>query len=223
LALARLRAVDAMTDRTQLAVVSRDASAADVISAVASTGHSRLPVIDGSRDNIIGLVALRKAIAVPHERRDKVTVTALMSPVIEVPETAQLGPVLVQLRDAGTQMAVVVDEYGGTSGLITVEDVVEEIIGGVRDETDPSRPASRRMADGSWRVSGQTRPDELEALSGIGLPESPAYETLGGLVMAKLGRLPRAGDSVVVDGSVVRVEAMLGRRVVAVRVWGARR
>ncbi|MDR3107460.1 MAG: hemolysin family protein [Bifidobacteriaceae bacterium] len=222
LALTELRAVDAMTDRTQLAVLPREATAQDVIELVRATGHSRLPVIDGSRDNIIGVVALRKAVAVPHDRRARVGVTALMTPLVEVPETAQLGPVLVQLRDAGAQMAVVVDEYGGTSGVITLEDVVEEIVGDVRDEHDRSRPAPRRMADGSWRLSAQLRPDELEQLSGIVLPEDPAYETLGGLVMARLGRLPKPGDRVEVDGATLRVETMDGRRVVALRVWGPR-
>ncbi|MDR1442693.1 MAG: hemolysin family protein [Bifidobacteriaceae bacterium] len=220
LALTELRAVDAMTDRTQLAVVPREATAADVIDQVRETGHSRLPVTDGSRDNIIGVVALRKAVAVPHDRRPKVAVTALMTPIVEVPETAQLGPVLVQLRDAGAQMAVVVDEYGGTSGVITLEDVVEEIVGDVRDEHDLSRPAPRRMADGSWRLSAQLRPDELAQIAGIILPEDPAYETLGGLVMAQLGRLPRPGDTSQVDGVTLRVETMDGRRVVALRVWG---
>ncbi|MDR1119071.1 MAG: hemolysin family protein [Bifidobacteriaceae bacterium] len=219
LALTELKAVDAMTDRTQLAVLPRSATARDVIQMVRSTGHSRLPVIDGSRDNIIGVVALRKAIAVPHDRRAHVGVTGLMTPIIEVPETAELGPVLVQLRDAGAQMAVVVDEYGGTSGVVTLEDVVEEIVGEVSDENDPTRPATRRMADGSWRVSAQLRPDELAQASGIVLPEAPAYETLGGLVMARLGRLPKAGDEVTVDGVTLRVEAMAGRRPTAVRVW----
>ncbi|MDR0592631.1 MAG: hemolysin family protein [Bifidobacteriaceae bacterium] len=222
LALTELRAVDAMTDRTQLAVVPRSATAEDVIDLVRATGHSRLPVTDGSRDNIIGVVALRKAIAVPHGRRPRVGVTALMTPIVEVPETAQLGPVLIQLREAGAQMAVVVDEYGGTSGVITLEDVVEEIVGDVRDEHDRSRPAPRRMADGSWRLSAQLRPDELAQMSGIVLPEDPAYETLGGLVMARLGRLPSPGDSVEVDGATLRVETMDGRRVVALRIWGAR-
>jgi CBS domain containing-hemolysin-like protein len=222
LALTELKAVDAMTDRTQLAVLPRSATADDVIQLVRSTGHSRLPVIDGSRDNIIGVVALRKAIAVPHERRGRVGVTALMTDIIEVPETAGLGPVLVQLRDAGAQMAVVVDEYGGTSGVVTLEDVVEEIVGDVRDENDPSRPATRRMADGSWRVSAQLRPDELASAVGIVLPEDPAYETLGGLVMARLGRLPQPGDTVTADGATIRVEATAGRRATALRVWGPR-
>jgi CBS domain containing-hemolysin-like protein len=128
--------------------------------------------------------------------------------------------VLVQLRDAGAQMAVVVDEYGGTSGVITLEDVVEEIVGDVRDEHDRSRPAPRRMGDGSWRLSAQLRPDELEQMSGIVLPEDPAYETLGGLVMARLGRVPKPGDTVEVDGATLRVETMDGRRIVALRIWG---
>ncbi|MDR1798618.1 MAG: hemolysin family protein [Bifidobacteriaceae bacterium] len=219
LTLPELRAVDAMTDRTQLVVVPRDATAEDVIAAVRQSGHSRLLVTDGSKDDIVGVVALRKAVAVPHARRARVSVTALMTPVERVPETALLGPVLVQLRDAGAQMAVVEDEYGGTSGVITLEDVVEEIVGDVSDEHDPTRAASRRMTDGSWRVPGQIRPDELEALTGIVLPEDPAYETLGGLVMARLGAIPQLGDQVDVDGATLRVETMAGRRVVGLRVW----
>jgi CBS domain containing-hemolysin-like protein len=219
LALPDLRAVDAMTDRTQLVVLQRDATAADVIAQAMESGHSRLPVIDGSRDNVLGVVALRKAVAVPFERRSKVAVTALMSPIEQVPETAELGAVLVALREAGAQMAVVVDEYGGTSGVITIEDVVEELVGDVSDEHDPSRPAPRRLADGSWRLSGQLRPDEVASVAGLILPEDPAYETLGGLVMARLGRVPALHDQVVADGARLRVEQMAGRRVVAVRVW----
>jgi CBS domain containing-hemolysin-like protein len=216
-----LKAVDAMTDRTQLVVVDADATAADVVALVRRSGHSRLPVIDGSRDDIVGVVALRKAIAVPYQRRAHVAVKGLMGPIPQIPETAELGPVLVELREAGSQMAVVVDEYGGTSGVITIEDVVEEIVGDVSDEHDPSRLASRHMADGSWRVSGQLRPDEFEAVSSVELPEDPAYETLGGLVMATLGRVPQAGDIVDVGGVTLRVETMDGRRVVALRVWPA--
>jgi CBS domain containing-hemolysin-like protein len=210
-----------MTDRTQLTVVSRHATAQDVIDLVRRTGHSRLPVIGQSKDDVLGQVALRKAIAVPHDRRSKVGVGALMTPIAEIPETAELGPVLVQLRQAGGQIALVVDEYGGTSGLITLEDVVEEIVGDVRDENDPTRPASRQLADGSWRVSAQLRPDEFAAASGIELPQEAAYETLGGLVMARLGRLPRPGDLVTAPGAEIRVEAMDGRRATILRIKAA--
>jgi len=219
LGLQDLQAVDAMTDRTQMLVVTREASAADVIAACAASGHSRLPVIDGSRDNIVGVVALRQAVAVPHERRAKAAVTGLMNPIGQVPETASLETVLVELREAQAQMAVVVDEYGGTSGLITVEDVIEELVGDVADEHDSSATGLLAMADGSWRVPGQTRPDELLAHTGIGLPESPAYQTLGGLVMARLGAIPSFGDQVDVNGVRLKVEATEGRRVLVLRVW----
>ncbi|MCL2802475.1 MAG: hemolysin family protein [Micrococcales bacterium] len=219
LALDDLQAVDAMTDRTQLVVVPREATAAQVIDTSTESGHSRLPVIDGSRDNIVGVVALRQAVAVPPERRSRAVVTGLMSPIEQVPETASLGDVLVGLRAVGAQMAVVLDEYGGTAGVITLEDVVEELVGEVRDEHDPSRSPFRRLADGSWRLPGQTRPDELEAMAGIGLPEDAAYQTIGGLVMARLGTVPAPRDQVTVGGVIIRVEAMDGRRVAWLRVW----
>jgi CBS domain containing-hemolysin-like protein len=219
LALGELRAIDVMTDRTAMAVVDREASAADVCAAAEASGHSTFPVIDGSKDDIVGVVRLRRAVAVPFARRAEVPVTALADDALRVPETAPLGPVLVELRAAGTPLAVVVDEYGGTSGLLTLEDIVEEVVGEVADEHDPRHPGARRSLDGSWRAPGPMRPDELLGLSGIRLPESAAYETLGGLVMARLGRVPRAGDTVWADGARLRVEAMSGRRVVTVRVW----
>ncbi|MCL1897245.1 MAG: hemolysin family protein [Micrococcales bacterium] len=219
LGLADLQAVDAMTDRTQMVVVPREATAAEAITICAESGHTRLPVVDGSRDNIAGVVALRQAVAVPPERRTKAVVTSLMSPIEQVPETASLETVLVNLRAAGAQMAVVVDEYGGTSGLITLEDVVEELVGEVADEHDGATPGLLAMADGSWRVPGQTRPDELKARTGIDLPESPAYQTLGGLVMARLGAVAVQGDQVEVNGVRLRVETTAGRRVLALRVW----
>ncbi len=219
-----LSAVDTMTDRTRMVVVDRTSTAADVVEAARRTGHSRFPVIGEDRDDIVGLVHLRQAVAVPHERRAEVPAAALMVDAPRVPETVRLGPLLVELRGFGMQMAVVVDEYGGTSGIVTLEDVVEEIVGDVADEHDPRRTRPSRGKDGSWVVAGVLRPDELAEDTGIEVPEDPAYETLGGLVMAVLGRVPEQGDEVVVGTSVqqvqVRVEAMEGRRVerLAVRV-----
>jgi CBS domain containing-hemolysin-like protein len=120
------------------------------------------------------------------------------------------------------QMAVVVDEYGGTSGVVTLEDVVEELVGDVADEHDPRRAGAARAADGSWIVPGVLRPDELVEYTGIEVPEGAAYETLGGLVMAELGRVPAVGDEITVGTAAarvhLRVEAMDGRRVERVRV-----
>ncbi len=212
-----LTAVDAMTDRTRMVVVQRNDTAADVIEAARRSGHSRFPVIDGSRDDVVGLVHLRRAVAVPFERRDDVPTAALMDPAPRVPETVRLGPLLVELRDQGLQMAVVVDEYGGTSGVVTLEDVVEEIVGEVADEHDPPGAGVYRLGLG-WSVPGLLRPDELAEATTIEVPAEAAYETLGGLVMARLGRVPAVGDVVVVDGVRLAVQQMEGRRVARLSV-----
>ncbi len=220
-----LTAVDVMTDRTRLAVLPQTATADDVIAQARLTGHSRFPVIGESRDDIVGLVHVRKAVAVPRDRRGRVPVTAVMDEAPQVPETVSLRSLLVELRELGLQMAVVVDEYGGTSGVVTLEDVVEELVGEVADEHDPRRAGVLRAPDGSWLLPGVLRPDELQERTGIVVPQSPEYETLGGLVMARLGRLPIAGDEVEIPaarpgGDVValRVETMEGRRVERLRV-----
>ncbi|MCV2394115.1 hemolysin family protein [Actinotalea sp. M2MS4P-6] len=212
-----LTAVDVMTDRTRMAVVERDDSAADVVEAARRTGHSRFPVIDGSRDDVVGLVHLRRAVAVPYDRRADVPAAALMDPAPRVPETVRLGPLLVELREHGMQMAVVVDEYGGTAGVVTLEDVVEEIVGEVVDEHDPARAGVYRLGAG-WSVPGLLRPDELAEEVGVTLPEDAAYETLGGLVMARLGRIPSTGDTLDIDGVRLTVQQMDGRRVARLSV-----
>ena len=214
-----LSAVDVMTDRGRMNVIERDASAADVIEAARATGHSRFPVMGEDWDDVLGIVHLRRAVGVPYERRNEVPVTSssLMTPATRVPETVGLAPLLVQLRDEGVQIAVVVDEYGGTAGIVTFEDVVEEIVGEVSDEHDRRRLAARETPDG-WLVPGSTRPDELTYLAGLVVPDDGPYETLGGLLMLSLGRIPEAGDRIEVADVELTVEAMEGRRVSSVRV-----
>ncbi len=182
------------------------------------TGHSRFPVIGSDWDDIDGVVHLKRAVAVPQERRLHVPVSALMVRSALVPETIRLAPLLQQLRDAGLQLAVVVDEYGGTSGLVTLEDVVEEIVGEVSDEHDRTRSSGRQLADGSWSVPGLWRPDEVRDRLGAPLPDGPAYETTGGFVMAALGRVPAVGDVVTLPGWTLEVVRMAGRRVARVRL-----
>lgn len=213
-----LTAVDVMTDRQRVVVLRREDTANDVVRLARETGHSRFPVVGDGRDDIVGLVHLRRAIGVPHERRDEVPAAALMIEAPRVPETVRLGPLLVELRDHGMQMAVVVDEYGGTSGVVTLEDVVEELVGDVADEHDRRRTAASRRADGAWVVSGLLRPDELTETTGLRVPEDGPYETLGGLLMAELGRVPEAGDEVVAGDVRLRVERMQRRRVERVAV-----
>ncbi len=215
-------AEDVMTPRLRCTVVHRDDSAADVVRLARTTGHSRFPVIDDGLDDVVGVVHIKRAVAVPPDRRGEVPAAALMSPPLMVPETVRLDPLLVQLREQGLQLAVVVDEYGGTSGVVTLEDVVEEIVGEVADEHDRGRAAGRRLRDGSWVVPGLWRPDEVRDRIGADVPDDGAYETVGGFVMAQVGRVPEVGDAVVVPGWRLQVSRMDGRRVDRLRVTPAR-
>ena len=210
-------AEDVMTPRLRCVVVNRDDTAADVVRLARTTGHSRFPVVDDGLDDVVGVVHVKRAVAVPHDRRSDVPAAALASAALLVPETVRLDPLLVQLRAQGLQLAVVVDEYGGTSGVVTLEDVVEEIVGEVADEHDRSRTGGHRLRDGSWLVPGLWRPDELRERIGAEVPDDGAYETVGGYLMARLGRVPEVDDAVELVGGDLRVVRMDGRRVDRVR------
>lgn len=213
-----LTAIDVMTDRTRVHTVDAAATAADVIHASRATGHSRFPVVGDGPDDVLGLVHLRAAIAIPAHERERVGVRTLMVDAPRIPETLALGPLLVELRGLGYQCAIVADEYGGTAGFVTLEDVVEELVGDVADEHDRRRAPVHRAPGGAWIVPGELRPDEVDELTGVVIPESPAYETVGGYVMAALGRVAAVGDVCEQDGVRVRVERMEGRRIDRVRV-----
>lgn len=213
-----LTAIDVMTDRTRMQTVSIDATAADVIALARGTGHTRFPVLGDGPDDVLGLVHLRQVIGIPAHERVSTPVSKLMVEAPRIPETMQMRPLLLELRDLGYQCAIVVDEYGGTAGLVTLEDVVEELVGEVADEHDRRRAQTFRTAGGAWMLPGLLRPDEVTERTELRVPESPAYETLGGFVMARLGRLPAVGDVVEEAGIRYTVERMDGRRVELVRV-----
>ena len=211
-------ASDVMTPRPRLVVVERDQTAADVVALARSTGHSRFPVIDDGLDDVIGLVHIKQAVAIPLERRAEVPVTALRTDPLRVPETMNLDTLLGLLRGVGYQMAIVVDEYGGTAGAATLEDLVEELVGSVSDEHDRVRADVIPLGGGEKSISGLLRPDELEDFTGVKIPEDGPYETVAGYVMACLEKIPSAGDEVDVDGATLRVERMDGRRIDRIRV-----
>lgn len=208
-------ATDVMTPRPRCVFLDADESAADLIAQTRSTGHSRFPVITDSPDDVLGSVHLKGALAVPFGQRDNTELRMLVSPVARVPETMRLEPLLLELRTVG--LALVVDEYGGTAGVVTLEDVVEELIGEVNDEHDSTRGRARRLRDGSWTVPGLWRPDEFSAHTGAQVPEGSAYETLGGFLMEQLSRIPAEGDEVPIEQGSLRVLRMDGRRVDLIR------
>jgi CBS domain containing-hemolysin-like protein len=210
-------ALDVMTPRPQCVAVERTATAADLIELARGSGLSRFPVLDEDWDDVDGIVHLKRAVAVPVARRAKVPVSALMDPALLVPETIRLHPLLVQLRVSGLQLAVVIDEHGGTSGVVSLEDVVEELVGDVSDEHDVAAPAGQALQDGTWALPAQWRPDEVRNTLGALVPDGVHYETIGGFVMAALGRIPAVGDAVAIPGWTIQVAAMDGRRVDRVR------
>jgi len=205
-------ASDVMTPRPRVAWVQRTDSAQAVVDLARSTGYSRFPVVDEGIDDIVGVVHVKQAVAVPRARRSEVPASALMTEAIRVPETMRLDTLLSELRGRGYQMAVVLDEYGGTAGVATLEDLVEEIVGEVVDEHDRTRAGIVR-ARGSIAFPGSLRPDELLESTGIHVPEDGPYETVAGYVMSELGRLPEQGDEVETADGTLKVERLDGRRI----------
>ncbi|MBT2503701.1 hemolysin family protein [Curtobacterium sp. ISL-83] len=211
-----LSASDVMTPRPRLSTIRVSESADDVIALARRTGFSRFPVIEEDADDVVGLVHVKQAVAVPREKRRDVPVGALMTDAERVPETMPGDTLLAEVRSRGYQMVIVVDEYGGTAGVVTLEDLVEELVGEVSDEHDRARIDVVRSRN--WLTfPGLLRPDELEDRAGVRVPEEGPYETVGGFIMSTLGRLPSVGDEVAMDDGVFRVERLDGRRVDRIR------
>ncbi len=167
---------------------------------------------DDDLDDITGIVHVKAAVSVPREKRTEVPVGALSTEPLRVPETVHLDALVAELRAKGYQLAVVVDEYGGTAGIVTLEDLIEEIVGEVSDEHDRTRAGIVRRV-GSITFPGELRPDELLSRTGIQVPEGDVYDTVGGYIMSVLERVPALGDRVRVDNGILEVVRMDGRRV----------
>ena len=220
-------AADVRTPRVRVTFLEGRDSALDVIDAARQTGHSRFPVIGRSPDDILGIVHVKQAVSVEPDRRRNTRLSDLADPATTVPDSIELDPLLTLLREQGMQMAIVVDEYGGTDGVVTLEDLVEEIVGDIADEHDRLSARSRHRRDGTWSLSGLLRPDEVEEQTSIALPEGEDYETIAGLIHVELGRIATRGDEVVLHLErrgdedeeteqltvTLRVDRMEGRRI----------
>ncbi|MBA3643936.1 MAG: HlyC/CorC family transporter [Chloroflexia bacterium] len=231
-----LDARHAMVPRTEMAAVAVDASFDDVLDVAMRTGHLRLPVYAGDLDHIVGIVNVKRLLthvvadrlhhvemgevaAVPFDLRE------VMTEALAVPEAASAADLLTQLRASHTQLAIVVDEYGGTAGIVTLVDLVENLVGEIEDESEPIAPALPIAADGSFSLDGLTTLVEVKEYFGLDLEdENMGVETIGGYVFSCLGRPAVLDDEVTVpDGRILRVEELDGLRVAKIRVLPAKR
>lgn len=184
-----------------------------------SSGHTRLVVTeDDNRDRVRGLVHANSLAQLLMAEGPQATIESMVHDAPIVPETKPLDDLLADLQRQRTSLAVVVDEYGRVAGIVTVEDIVEEVVGEITDETDPAGGEIRRLANGDWFVRGHAAVSDLSD-HGVELPvDTDAYNSIGGFVFAELGRLPRRGDVITANGYSIRVESVRENRIEAVRI-----
>jgi CBS domain containing-hemolysin-like protein len=203
------------------AVVTIDlvASVEEALRRCVSTGHSRLVVTeDDNQDRVKGIVHVNQLVKLMMSRGLDSHFDALVREAPIVPETKPLDDLLADLQRERTELAIVIDEYGRTAGIVTIEDIIEEVVGEISDETDPAGGAIRRLANGDWFVRGHVAVSDLEDY-GLELPvDTDAYNSVGGFVFAELGRLPKRGDSISANGFSIRVESVRENRIEAVRI-----
>ncbi len=211
-------AADALVPRTEMVGIRADETVADLTERAVETGFSRFPVYDGDLDQILGVGHVKDAFTVPFRQRHATPVSAVTAEALVVPETLDLSSLLARLQERATHMAVVVDEYGGTAGIITLEDVLEEVVGEIDDEHDrPAPTLTRVQRPGEWVTAGGLHPDEVFDTCGFEMPDGP-YETIAGFVLDRLGRIPTPEDSFTHDDWMIHVETMDRLRVAEVRL-----
>ena len=211
-----------MVPRTEIVGIEASATVTDVTELAQKHPYTRYPVYREDLDNVIGVVHVRDLVGMPSDQSRRMRVTQVMRRVVAIPETTHLDRALAEMRRQRVPMFIVIDEFGGTAGLVTMEDILEELVGELQDEFDRSAPLIRKQDDGSYLVDGLTSLDDLRERLRIDLADEP-YDTVGGLVFGKLGRLARIGDSVELDGWRAEVTAMDGRRIAQVRLRTANR
>ncbi len=219
LAVSDLQVRDIMIPRVQMICLRRDAPISTILPAVVESGHSRFPVLDGDRDDVVGILLakdlLRLFASTPSARFD---MREYLRPVVFVPESKRLDVLLKEFRGNRNHMAIVVDEYSGVGGLVTIEDVIEQIVGEIEDEFDVEDDQGiRREDERQYSVRGNTRIDEFNQYFNASLPEGE-FDTVAGLVMKEFGRMPRRGEFVTLSGFEFRVARADRRRIDMLRV-----
>lgn len=212
LELSGLDAEAAMVPRADIVALAAEAGVDEVERVASTTGRSRIPVYEHDLDRVLGILHVKDLLALEPGQREATTAAVLARPALVTPESRLLEELMVDMREQRQHIAVVVDEYGTVTGLVALEDVIEELIGDFEDESD-RRHGLRRRRDGALLVPGQLRPDELRDAAGVDLPEGE-WETVAGYVIATLGRLPAEGDAVTFDGGRLVVARMDDHRIV---------
>jgi CBS domain containing-hemolysin-like protein len=210
---------DALVPRTAVQSVAERDTLDDLVGRALDTGHSRFPVIGRDIDDIVGMAHIKDIYRIPPERRATTSVAAIMQEALVVPESRNLDSMLLEMRRTRKQLAVVIDEYGGTSGIVTLEDLLEEIVGDIEDEYDeaPTTAPLTSSFKGVHVVSGMLHPDELEDQTGFEMPEGD-YETLAGFLLSIFERIPEQGDHIAHDDWEFKIVTMEGKRIARVLI-----
>ncbi|HUK38254.1 MAG TPA: hemolysin family protein [Methanomicrobiales archaeon] len=211
---------EVMTPRVDVTMVDERDTLAHAVEIFKETGFSRLPVFSGEKGNVVGLLNVKEVFPVIVEQRQGAAIRDLVHEPYFLPETAKIDDVLRELQKRKIHMGFVLDEYGEFSGIVTVEDILEELVGEILDEFDHDEPEIQAVEPGTFLVNGQVKVRDANDRLGIALPVEAGYDTLGGLVVERLGHIPRKGDTVSIDGQglSLTVIQMLGRRVGRVKV-----
>ncbi len=207
-----------MIPRTEMFAVDADAPVSELIQLATKHPLSKFPVYEGDIDHVIGIAHVKDLVRVQHDQRQAATIRGLMREALFVPDTARLDNLLKQFRAKRQHMAIVLDEYGGTAGLVTLDDLMEQIVGEVRDAFDKSVPEIQRLPDGSALIDGLTPIEDVNEHFGLALRDEN-YDTIAGFVLGRLDRIAKVGDTVEADGARFKVEAMDGLRIARVSLF----
>ncbi|MDH3683113.1 MAG: hemolysin family protein [Acidimicrobiia bacterium] len=208
---------EVMVPRTDMTTVSLDVTVEEALEVTSAAGFSRVPALGDNVDDVVGLVYVKDLIRAELDGRPDQRVATLLRPSRFVPETKKVAELLKEMQQEQFHMAIAVDEYGGIAGLVTLEDLIEELVGEIVDEYDVEEPLVEREIDGTLRVDARISIDELNDLAAMNLPEGD-WDTVGGLVFDRFGRVPTVGDTCDVNGYILRVERLQGRRITRVKI-----
>jgi putative hemolysin len=208
---------EVMAPRPDIVAIEAEASIPEAVARAIEEGKSRLPVFERTVDDIVGIVYLRDLVHAQRDVGESASVGAVLRPAHYVPETKRVAPLLREMQAEQFQLAVVVDEYGGTAGIVTLEDLIEELVGEIADELEISEPLVERLGAEEYRVSGRMSIDEVNELLGANLPEGD-WDTIAGLLLHLFGQIPHEGASITIGGRVLVADSVQRRRIRSVRI-----